>query len=325
MRILDTQEQREHALAESPICPLVRQFLGSAFSLAPENEANLIQIRDVLNLTIVPIINETGFTLEVVPEESKIFVGIRTIERIWAFSYCYAHMLLQAQAKEQHSPLATGIIVSRPTEVVDLLFWAHKSATNDSLPWPHRSPKPESPTTDGTIKLANECFIGASGWMLFHELGHVLQKHSAYRLIETEANKLFNHGLEFGADKFAFDYILTDWKKYSDDTLVFVKRALLIGVALTILAADAAFAGGTLESHTHPSPLDRVEAFLDYLDSNFADMNLQNQQIAGSIANIIFSIVQLLWPIDSGIIPLRYETPREVITAAKRVFVPGIL
>jgi hypothetical protein len=146
MRILDTPEERERELARSPIRPLEHQFRNSAFRLAPENEENLIKIRDILRVQLVPVVQIDGFYFEAFADKRLILFSIRTIERIWAFSYCFAHMLLEAEKPETHDLLKRQVKIERPIHIAQLLKWAH--TRKESIPWPEHSPKPKSPAAD---------------------------------------------------------------------------------------------------------------------------------------------------------------------------------
>jgi hypothetical protein len=176
------------------------------------------------------------------------------------------------------------------------------------------------------MMLAIDLFLGASATILFHELGHILRhRQSSYRLTQDPdgRNKAFNHSLELEADKLAYDYVFTEWRKYSCDGRVLTKRVILFGTAFAFLLADAAFSGESLESHTHPSPFRRLRQFMRCSKSEFPQMETEIDAGLLWVANFVYAITASLW--KDRVLAIQFDGPQEVLDACERAFVPATL
>jgi hypothetical protein len=312
-------EDAAKRLHASPIRSLLDQFCAAPFRLAPEFEVDLQRILGIKQVKIVPTTDTAGIMFCAHPD-GRIDVGIRSLERLWAFCWIFAAM------QREKERVGGGREISLAAATKQLLYWAHKSATDELLPYPQGGPIPDSTSQGLQMKLAIEFFLGASGAILFHELAHILKPGELpYRAIEDPGgrNKAYNHSIEFGADKLAYDYIFTEWKKYSHDGRVFTKRVVLFGIVFTFLIADAAFAGKSPESHTHPSPFRRLAQFMKCLEKEFPQEKEKTDAGLLWIANFVYAITATLW--KDRVLAIEFSNPQAVLSACERVFVPAKL
>lgn len=244
----------------SPIDCLLPSFQGAPFQLAPEREKELQDLITTRNISF----NMDAEKQEMVFEGASLFgslglvnVGVRGLERIWVHAFGAMHVYKRFQASGFSEPL----LLSETSEgcmVEQLLKWAMKAdVEGDPTPWPDHLPQPQVNPSDEVHLLANEVFLGATGFAVLHEIGHVVREH---RTIHGTTDERFRQ--EFEADEWAYDWVMDKWREYENNPLVFQKRTVLIAAMFAILASLDLYSPKEVERLTHPNIIDRLMRFL---------------------------------------------------------------
>lgn len=234
---------------------------ASPFNVAPERETDLRRIRDDKGLRIDFVEDEPGFHLKTTVHDGRISFGIRTIERMWAYSYGY-FALVQALQRDQASGRPLDLVGDpQLRDAMTLLDWAYKrerKKTDD--PWPNTAPVPHPSPVKGSLSFgANETFFMMAGWMLLHEIGHIVFAHPV-ALGEPSCELIAQ---EKEADDWAFAWMLDNWKDYQgDDARIFAKRTIGIALGLSIFTSLEVY-DRTYGDGTHPDPPERLYRFLN--------------------------------------------------------------
>jgi hypothetical protein len=106
---------------------------------------------------------------------------------------------------------------------------------------------------------ATEWFLAMGGWMVLHEIGHVVNRHFEQAITTVEDHRR----IEFEADAWASAWILNDYQAFSgDDERVFAKRSIGAAMALSVLASWEVY-DRTEGWPTHPDPPVRLLQFLE--------------------------------------------------------------
>jgi hypothetical protein len=82
------------------------------------------------------------------------------------------------------------------------------------------------------VKPTNELFLMTSGWILLHEIGHIVLNHGA----NTNPTSEESIEMELAADDWASSWMLDRWRDYRDDVRVFQKRTLGITFGIGLQA-----------------------------------------------------------------------------------------
>lgn len=234
-------------------------FTGTPYAVAPERAKELDDIITNYGLKIFFDTSSQDFTIFVSHLLNQIRVGIPTLERIWAYSYSYLYIAWLFQKEPQGVELDLASEPRRNT-ARRLLEWALKADLNGTYtPWPSDLPHPiTNESADDNVKPTNELFLMASGWILLHEIGHIVLNHGTNTNPTTEESI----AMELAADDWASSWMLDRWRDHKDDIRVFQKRTLGItfGIGLQAGFELQREPGGRI---THPNIADRMLAFLD--------------------------------------------------------------
>ena len=243
---------------ESPIQPLLTPFLSTPYTVAPERASELHEIITTYGLKVY-FVSSQEFTLEVSWLLKQIRVSVPTLERIWAYSYAHLYITWLFQQEPQGVELDLTLD-SKRNGARRLLEWAFRADVEGKYSeWPEDLPKPDTDeTSDDNIKPANEVFLVTLGWILLHEIGHIVLGHEKNICPLPEEAV----AMELAADDWASSWMLIKWRNHKDDIRVFQKRSLGITFGIGLQAG--------LELHheagdiiTHPNIADRLLAFLD--------------------------------------------------------------
>jgi hypothetical protein len=241
-----------HQTNSSPILPLIEYLVASPFSLARERSDELKSLVDEFGIEIDFVDDDNSSLLEVNPASGRIRFGVAFAERLWAYAYAYMEII----SKVQKSPPGTDLELDNDPQTlpaIRLLAWALEcERTGKQTPWPTDLPRPSIDAPNGSsVYAANEMFLCMGGWMLLHEVRHVVDEH--------HLSGASRHDLEFDADDWAAHWILD---KCPDDLRFRTKRALGAAFGLSIISS--------LEVHdrvgdvkTHPDPIKRLNRFLN--------------------------------------------------------------
>jgi hypothetical protein len=240
----------------SPVRRPIKDLAASPFLLARERENELRNLVDKYRITIEFVEDDDSLLLEVDPETGLIRFGLAFAERLWAYGFAYMEVI----AKVQRSPPGADLELDKDPQTlpaIRLLAWAHAcQVAGHQSPWPSDLPRPSTDAAPGSpVYAANEMFLCMGGWMLLHEIRHVVGEHHKRGAVTSPAR----HDLEYEADDWASHWILD---QCPPDPRIRTKRALGAAFGLSIISS--------FEVHkregagwSHPDPLKRLSRFLD--------------------------------------------------------------
>jgi hypothetical protein len=234
----------------SPICNLENSIAGVAFNIAPEKETQCRYYRDIYGISIV-LIDDADFSIRVNISTKAIILPIASLEYLWSFSL-YSWILTQEynstqkDGEEEFDCLGND----RLRAAHKLLEWAGDNLnTTGKKKWPSGLPKPEKePVGESDIDVANELFLCALGWMVHHEIGHIVLGHPPLETSLSEQE-------EKDADIHATNWLLSELESSSP---MLKKRAIGISVAVLCLQSLEVGTKSCLRN-THPNAHDRVD------------------------------------------------------------------
>lgn len=233
----------------SPICNLERSISGAAFNVAPEKEARCAKIRDEYGITVT-LYDDNGFSVKVDTEKRTIWLPISSLEYLWAFSH-YCWVLIQEYSSSQRE----GTIMfdcmgnTRLQTSFSLLEWAKNNLLTTGIElWPEKLPQPgKNSDLYGDVNVANELFLCSLGWMMHHEIAHIVLNHPP---LVTNFSELE----EKEADKYATEWLLSGLVVNSP---VLKKRAIGVAVGISCLQSLEVNTNSCLRN-THPSAHNRI-------------------------------------------------------------------
>lgn len=241
----------------SKLRSLIGPFQSSPFHVAPERQDEMLALRDKHDIRIYLKADAEDWLFQEFRMGKRIFVGLRTLERLWAYCYGYNAIASELQA-------ASGAAVEampNPEEyqlAFGILDWANQKTLADiEEPWPEFLPDPSLTDELEHVRASNHIFVMMSGRLLLHEFAHTILQH--HNDPETPPEILKREELE--ADAWADSWILDKWQDYKSDDKVFIGRCLGIAFAhapTLILGINA-----QAPSPSHPSPIERILNFID--------------------------------------------------------------
>ncbi len=233
----------------SPICNLEESIAGVTFRIAPEKETECQEHRDNYGVSI-DLIDDSEFSIRVNLSSNTIMLPIASLEYLWAFSlYCW--VLTQEYSSAQKSGAnefdCVGNVRLRSSH--ELLKWAKDNLLTTGLKeWPSGLPVPEhSPDNCSDVHVANELFLCSLGWMIHHEMGHIVLQHPPLETTLSEQE-------EKDADRHATDWLLSGLEV---NCPMMKKRALGIAVGVLCLQSLEVSSKSCLRN-THPNAHDRI-------------------------------------------------------------------
>ena len=234
---------------KSPILKLEEGISAVAFNIAPEKVAECVGIRDRNEISI-EFTDDKGFAIRVNLDSNTILLPICSLEYLWAFShYCWVLTQEYAHAQRSKAHQFDCLGNSRLRDSYKIMDWAkYNLSATDTSKWPPNLPVPKmDPEHCSDIHVANELFLSALGWMVHHEIGHIVLEHSRTTtpLAEKEEKE---------ADLYATDWILSGIE--TEDHLK-VKRAH--GIAVGVLCLQSLeIENRSCLRNTHPNANDRI-------------------------------------------------------------------
>ncbi|SRR6266567_227907 len=254
MKIIDAKSDE----IPSKLRPLMAAFGSSPFHVAPEREAEMVGLRNEYGIRIQLKADAKDWLFEQfrIFELNRIFVGLRSLERLWA--YCYAYTTITTELQKAGGAFAA---IENPTEyqlAFNLLDWAsQKKLTDREGEWPDVLPDPSHANGLEHVKAANHFFLMTSGRLLLHEFAHTVLGHNTAQGTPPEILKRE----ELEADGWADSWMLDKWRDYRTDEKVFIGRCMGIAFAhapCLIFGIDRQQA-----SESHPGPIQRIVSFID--------------------------------------------------------------
>jgi len=241
-------------MTRSPILLLAEHIVGAPFKVAPEKANLCAQHRDDHRIECC-IVDEPEFGIRVRRsadgKRHDIVLPIAALEYLWAFSH-YSWVLMQEYASAQRAGSTDFDCVGnkRLRESFTVLEWAKNNLNNSGTDeWPANGPRPEQfAHTGDDVSVATELFLCALGWIMHHEIGHVVLRHSLVL-------KTFSMQEEQQADSFATDWLLEGLDQHDP---ILKKRAL--GLTIAVLCLQSLEVRSACLSNTHPGAHERIHA-----------------------------------------------------------------
>ena len=241
----------------SPICHLESSIAGVAFNIAPEREADLVALRTKYEF-VIELVDRRGFDIGIDVTKGVITLPIAGLEYLWTCAYNY-WVVNQEYASAQHSGMETFDATGNPRLQVAarLIEWSTNNLHNTGVaPWPNNLPTPVlTPKPDSDVRVANELFLSALGWIVHHEIGHVVLGHPPIVVSWSQQQ-------EKDADLYATDWIFSG---LGQNDLRLRKRAL--GLAIAILCLQSLKIRSIRSEHgSHPPAHARLGYCLERYD-----------------------------------------------------------
>ena len=229
-------------------------FRASPYAAAPERARELKAIVAGSEICLHPDPLAESWKFEAIPNLGKrIFVGNRTLERLWAYCYGYSTIITESQ-KAGASELSAVENKEEYQIAFAAVTWAHQEQREHiEEPWPNWLPDPRMTRELEHVHAANEIFLMTAGRILLHEIAHVVFADAGISSPDPKEE-------EFRADEWADKWMLDKWMDYGGDGLVFIKRCL--GIACSHAPALVLGFEPEQPSLTHPPPIQRVHSFL---------------------------------------------------------------
>lgn len=242
----------------SKLRPLMAAFQASPFHVAPERKAEMVRLRDKYGIRIQLKADAKDWLFEEfrIFELNRIFVGLRSIERLWA--YCYAYTTITTELQKAGGEYDSIENHAEYQLAFKLLDWASQEKLADREgEWPDILPDPSQANGLEHVVAANHFFVMTSGRLLLHEFAHTVLGHNTAQ--GTPPDVLRRE--EFEADAWADSWMLDRWRDYKTDEKVFIGRCM--GVAFAH-APSLIFGIERKEaSQSHPGPIQRIVSFID--------------------------------------------------------------
>ena len=259
----------------SPIIHLQNQILGAPFTVAPERACLCKKYRDENNI-VIALVDEIGFRIRVKPSQEnsaiEIILPIASLEYLWAFShYCWVLTQEYASAQRNNTIMFDCRGNDRLRDSHTILHWAGSNLVSSGVEqWPLQGPRPtENSDFADDEHVATELFLCAIGWILHHEIAHVVLKHP---MIKSS----FGQQEERAADQHATNWLLEGLQPGAPELK---KRVLGITVALLCLQSLEVNDHVCLRN-THPSAHDRIF-------SNLNNYQASNHEIVAAFSSVV--------------------------------------
>jgi hypothetical protein len=184
----------------------------------------------------------------------------------------------------------------------EFLIWAFG---DPSVPWPQDLPRP-SDTTNRMVVATNSLFLLSCGFILLHEIGHVVLRH----LKQSATNPETKIRREYAADDWAAEFIVR-----GTDAAELQPRLTAIAATLGLIGGLELY-GGPDDVRDHPFPPDRILHFLqNHVIPNTGDQGtISGCLLAAGVpiqAHLLKKGVGTMQP---------YQTFEEFFAAAKRLY-----
>jgi len=299
--------------------------------LAPEREKELLNI-----------IKEGGIKVQVHGEQSwfeadtsygVIRLNLETLERLWMFCFGYLKIWhLKQSEKWPDREIIKLTEVPRLARARAMLHWAtadHQGffeTTRERMPregrepWPKEFPTPEVEDEDNDVKAANTFFISVCAFILLHEIGHTVGKHSIVVEGTGEPSKKSAEEMEYEADDFAVEFLLRDWK-LDERKNMYIQRAVAIVTGLSLQASLEPYERIEGERE-HPCTPDR---FLHFW-KKFVAHDIGTSVPIGSVVDAFHLIISLhalnaaIEQLPAPELGAHYETINDYLKAVRPLF-----
>ena len=122
----------------SKLRPLMAAFTASPFHVAPERAAEMAQLRDKYGIRIQLKADAKDWLFEEfrIFELNRIFIGLRSLERLWA--YCYAYTAITTELQKAGGEFSNIENQAEYQLAFNLLDWASQERLEDREgEWPN--------------------------------------------------------------------------------------------------------------------------------------------------------------------------------------------
>ena len=283
--------------AASPLLAIWNEIEVAAFDLAPERTEALEAISKSFRIRVVVELDQGTFHFSANPATGQISLGLAALERLWAYSMAYGYVIHRSTMDTEEGLISLAV-TPEGIDAMRLLGWAHLGEQRkERLPWPSNLPKPAPHSPRGSFgELANGLFRKSLGWIILHEVGHVVHQHrSNTGRLPSELVKE-----EEEADRWAFDWVLHDGDvRRKQDPTEFLRRTLGITCALGLIATFEVY--DRTQGVDHPDPPDRLWNFLE----RYVPYELASPVSPAFAWRAAVSIVKL--HLDHGRVPVETE------------------
>jgi len=244
---------------KSPIRELDRWILTSPFGVAPRKAQALWRFLNEKNVEF-EFVDYPGFLFDCSSTEADgiIRASVPSLELLWCAAYCYWKMYQLIRSVQQRSELKWTPEEQRQRSEIETLYgWALVNVARATAEeWPNNLPIPGRRVAFGSDEhVATELFLVALGWILHHEVGHILHKHA----FDETQRKRPKRETEWQADAEANGWLFDD----VDDPAIRQKLALGTVTALCMLSARRQPGEDSTSQDEHPHPLERLARSLE--------------------------------------------------------------
>jgi hypothetical protein len=253
-RMSDILKNAPPELIDSPLQSLIKNFQASPFKVAPEREDELRRLYEANPVRILVDSERKEWIFEhrrIL--NNSIYVGLPTIERLWAYSYAYAAIVRIIQRFGLHffqNPTASDQFA----QAARILTWARDADLNGRYEvWSEDLPRPIVESSDDLIKHANHFFLMSAGRILLHEFAHAHLHNDRDKRGDSKTE-------EHEADSWADHWMLDKWRSYGTNELVFIGRCT--GIVISHAPALHFDLLREKPSETHPLTLERIRRFI---------------------------------------------------------------
>ncbi|MDA3821683.1 MAG: phage exclusion protein Lit family protein [Bacteroidales bacterium] len=233
----------------SPICNLEESIAGVASKIAPEKENECAKYRDRYGISI-DLIDDNEFSIRVNLSSKTIILPFASLEYLWVFAnYCWILTQEYAAAQRNGAKEFDCVGNARLRNSHELLGWSKNNLSTTGLKkWPSGFPAPvRNPEYCSDTHVANELFLCSLGWMVHHEMGHIILQHAPLATALSEQE-------EKDADRHATDWLLSGLE---ENVPMMKKRAVGIAVGVLCLQSLEVNTNSCLRN-THPNAHDRI-------------------------------------------------------------------
>jgi hypothetical protein len=238
-------------------------FVATAPSkIAPERMAELEALVHKHGIEIY--VNDKGETdFKIGAMYCQIFTSMRVYHHLWSTALWFAALYIERHKAADEGKSEVNFDTPDMERVWANFLLSCKCLKDDSNYPPPPSAAEVTPREDFII-LADDLFLKMVAFCILHEIAHVENGDSKTDEDGSPLNKMEPAQLELRADKWSYDWILSQWNQRSDEPKVFVNRTLGIIFALAMMDEFRHHVDNDFTS-SHPDPCDRLlQFFNDY-------------------------------------------------------------
>jgi hypothetical protein len=292
---LASHQNPKHQGIQSHVHGLLELVAASPAKIAPERVEELKAL--VVKHDLIVRISDRGeINFEMGAMYGQVFTSMRTYHHLWSAALYFAAIYIERDAAARRGE--TEIDLTTPEiEYV----WANYRLSCECFKDRKEYPLPPNATIitsrSDYIELADDLFLGMVAFCHLHEIAHLENGDSKTDEAGPALNQIDPLQVEYSADKWAYDWILSRWDQLSTNPKFFIKRAL--GVIFSLAMMDE-FRHHSDDAHSssHPDACDRlIQFFSDY------DSQIRSNQWGASCFTAAFVALQGIAAINDYLLP----------------------